>query len=121
MSSSTTRNCINSKSTESLIQPYIILNHNHGGRTYRESVSVGIPVDNRSSPPPCGQHQALSPRAQRPLCSDPWPSCCRRRSVRTRSCPVERAVRMVPISRSPWSRVQDPVIPLGERTCHLNI
>ena len=81
--------------------PYQIRYHRRG------SGSAGIPGDSHSSQPPFWQHREQSRRVQRPLCSDPWPSCFRLRSVRTRSCLDGRSVRMVRILLSPWFQARD--------------
>ena len=71
---------------------------------HRGSGSAGIPEDNRSSRLPSWRHQGRSRRVQRLLCSDPWPSCCQRRSDRTQSCLDGKPDRMDRIGRSPWFR-----------------
>ena len=71
------------------------------------SVWVGIPADSHSSQLPFVPHQARSRPVRPPLCSVPWPSCFRLRSVRTRSYLVGRSGRMVRIVRSPWFRAPD--------------
>ena len=83
------------------------------------NVWVGSPVDSHSSQPPCGPHQARSLRAQRPLCSGPWPSCYQLRSDRTRSCLVGRSARRALSGLSPWCRAPDPRGRHGAHICHL--
>ncbi|KAL0121311.1 hypothetical protein PUN28_006678 [Cardiocondyla obscurior] len=63
-------------------------------------------LQDRSSRPLCGRRPERSRRARRPRCSGPWPSCYRRRSARTRSCPAGISGRTVlneprPSSRAP--------------------
>ena len=48
---------------------------------YQGSGRAGNLGGNRSPQPPCGRRQAQSRWARRPLCSDPWHSCCRRLEI----------------------------------------
>jgi len=65
-------------------------------------------ANSHSSLPPFAQRREPSQSAPRLLCSDPWPSCFRLRSVQTRSYRAWRSARMVPTAHCPWCQAPGP-------------
>ena len=87
-------------------------------RFSRFRLGVQVPAGNRSSRPPCGRRRGPSRPVLRPQCSDPWPSCCQRRTGRRRSCRAWTAGRKDPIAPNPWCPARDRRAQHAARTCH---
>ncbi len=65
-------------------------------------------ANSHSSLPPFAQRREPSQSAPRLLCSDPWPSCFRLRSVQTQSYRAWRSARMAPTAHCPWYQAPGP-------------
>ena len=69
----------------------------------------------------CAQHPKLSRQAQRLLCSDLWPNCCRLQIGRKQNYLDGTLVQKDQIWRNPWYRVPNLLRWREERICRLKL